>query len=168
MATESFIKIAMAVMFGVFIVTMFAGALYNGSTDATKVQFNTYGQYHNLSALNNGNFSYNNTNNSVSNFELIANNMVQQIADAQTQLNSQNIGDQILGAFGVISSITIGSAQLLLAVMWEGANVILGVSGMSVMLPAPWGTAVYVLGGFVVALFVVFLSIKAIAMLTGR
>ncbi len=159
---------ALAIIFASVLVGIFAVSLYNSSTDVNKVPFNTYQQAKNLSTINNGNFTYSDTNNTESNFLLIAENMQQTLAQATQQANSGNPADVILGAFGVLSALTIGMGQILLGIFIQGWNFLYGLNANLSLLPAPW----YALGvtAFTLAfvLFAVYITFKTIAFITGR
>ena len=110
------------------LVILFTQALNSMTPDT--IVFNTYSEANDLSSLGEENLNYQNytSNNSVTNFQLIANTLEQEIADAQQQLQSEGIAEQITIAFGLISTITIGVLKLFLAVIFESINFLAGIS----------------------------------------
>jgi len=157
------IAIGMMVVFAM--VGMMATAMYDASPDATKTSFQTYKNTRNFSELGEDNLT--NTNSSVSNMQKTAEVMGNKMADAQRALNSDNPVDQVLGAFGLLSAVTIDVIFLLLAVLLDGINFIGGIILNVNALPTPWnmfGT----LGVLGLALFVVFTVFKIAEALTGR
>lgn len=165
MGKISQIAIGMMVVFA--LIGMMATAMYNASPDVNKTQFQTYEEYQNFSELNEENLSLTNSNNSVSNMQRTAEAMANKIADAQRGLSSDNPMDQVLGAFGLLSAITIDVIFLLLAVLLDGVNFIGGIILNVNMLPTPWnmfGT----LGILGIAMFIVYTVFKIGTALTGR
>lgn len=153
---------AIALMFGFFLVTIFGTALYTMSDDVTKAQFENYQEFEDFDELNEENLSYANTENSVSNMQLQAEVIANKIADAQSQLSSNNAYDVIMGAFGVASALTIDVLFLMLAIMMDGVNFISGIASNLAGLESPWNYFAN-LAGLGVALFVVFIVFKTIS-----
>lgn len=152
-------SIALGIMVAFSLVALMASAMYTASTDANKTAFSTYAQYNNFSELNAQNMSYANTNNSVSNMQLAAENIAEKIAGASRDLNSDNPVDKIVGAFGLISALTIDVVVLLLAILMDGVNFIGGIIANIGSLPTPWrefGT----LSGLGVGMFIVYTVFK--------
>lgn len=152
---------AMAGMFAFFLVTMMAASFYNASDDTTKENFTLYRQYEGWSDLDD-NLSVDNTNSTVSNMQLQAEVIANKITDAQVQLSSNDITQQLLGAFGIISALTIDIVFLLLFVMLDGVNFIGGIAFNLSALPTPWNYFA-VFGGFGIALFIVYTVLKIAA-----
>jgi len=153
---------ALASMFALFLITMFAGAMYTASDDATKKDFVGYGEYRNLSELNEGDIPGTNSQNTVTNMQRQSEAIANKIGEAQTQLNSNDITEQLLGAFGIISALTIDVLALLLAVMLDGVNFISGIASNLGNLESPWDKFA-VLGGFGVALFMAWFGFKLVS-----
>lgn len=153
-------KMAMSIMFAVFIVGMFSTALYMESTDENKTEFVDYSERYDQSDINNANLSYDNTNDSVTNFELIANNMQNKIAQAQKDVQEGGV----LEAFGLVTSLTMDIFNLMLAVLFEGANFIAGVVLNINELPTPWNYF-SIFSAFAVALIVVYMALKIVAVI---
>ena len=153
---------AMAGMFTFFVISLLAGAIYVGSTDPDKYEMTPYREYQNWSTLGEDNLTYSNTNNTVSNMQLQAEIIANKIADAQTQLSSGDITQQLLGAFGIISALTIDILFLLLAVMMDGVNLVGGIAYYMSALEAPWNMFA-ILGSLAIALFVVYMVFRLAA-----
>lgn len=153
---------ALAAMFGFFIIAMFAGALYDASSDASKTEFSQYGVYKNWSNLSEDELEYANTENSVSNMQIAAEAIANKIAEAQQQLNSDDITQQLLGAFGILSALSIDVLFLMLAVMMDGLNFVMGTSTNLSHLEPPFNYFAN-LAAFGMALFIVFISFKIAA-----
>lgn len=160
-------SIAIGMMIVFTMVGMMATAMFNASPDTSKSDFDTYEQYQNFSELNEDNLTVSNTENSVSNMQRTAEAMANKMADAQRALNSDNPVEQVLGAFGLLSAVTIDVIFLLLAVLIDGVNFIGGIILNVNMLPTPWNMfgALGVLG---IALFIVYTVFKIAGALTGR
>lgn len=159
------IAIGMMVVFA--LVGLMSSAMFNASSDTNKKEFDTYEQYKNFSELNEDNLSVSNTEDSVSNMQRTAEAMANKIAQAQRDLKSDNPVNQVLGAFGLLSAITIDVIFLLLAVLLDGVNFIGGVILNVSELPTPWNMfgSLGVLG---IAIFIVYTVFKIGAALTGR
>lgn len=158
--------------FGIIFAFTLVGALmlsvWSGSTDPEKVQFQNYTTAKNLSELNTGNLTYEDTQNPESNFLLIVENMNQKLAESNEKANSGNPVDVILGAFGVISAITIGMAQIFLGIFIQGWNFIFGLQANLNYIPGIWkviGTSAFTLA---LVLFSVFVVFKVLEFVTGR
>lgn len=150
---------AIASMFALFLVSMLASAFYTASEDATKEEFEDYGVYENRSDLNVDDLDYNNSQSTVSNLQLASEAMANKIADAQTRLNSNDITEQLLGAFGILSALTIDVIFLMLAMVLDGINFVSGIATNLGNLESPWDKFA-VLGGFGVAIYMVYMMFK--------
>lgn len=152
-------SIAIGVMMTFFLVGMMATSMYQASNDETKRNFTLYQEYQNLSELNEQNLSYANTNNSVSNMQLAAETIANKIAEAQEDINSDDPISQVLGAFGLLSALTIDVLFLLLAILMDGVNFVAGVAFNITLLPTPWNEFGKLIG-VVVGMFVVYTVFK--------
>jgi fumarate reductase subunit D len=152
--------IAMGVMFAFALVFIFATAIETGSNDVNKTHFVQYSQNQNITI--NGSQTGPNSQNSVSNFQKIAEGLLQKLADAQTKLSSNNPADIILGAFGVISALTIDVVLLLISIVFEGGNFIAGLALDVALLPTPWNM-LGSLFGLATAAFVVYATFKVVS-----
>ncbi len=159
------LAIALGMMVVFAMVGMMATAMYDASPDTSKTTFQTYKNTKNFSELGEENLT--NNNDPRSNMQKTAEVMANKMADAQRALNSDNPVDQILGAFGILSAVTIDVIFLLLAVLMDGINFIGGIILNVSALPTPWNMfgALGVLG---IALFMVFTVFKIAEALTGR
>lgn len=160
-------SLALGVMVVFALIGMMASAIYNASPDVNKTTFQKYEQYKNFSQLNEENLSTPNTNDSVSNMQRTAEMMANKMADAQRSLNSNNPVDQVLGAFGLLSAVTIDVMFLLLAVLLDGVNFVGGIMLNVSALPTPWNMfgTLSILG---MAMFIVYTVFKIAEALTGR
>lgn len=154
---------AIAIMVSFFVLGVFSNGLYTGSTDENKTAFVRYGQYESLSGID-ANISGANTNSSISNLQHMSNVMMQKITDAQSDLKSDNPAEQILGAFGLISALTIDVIFLLIGVLLDGANFVWGISANLSLLPPPW-SYFGILASFMAALFIVFMALRIISII---
>jgi len=158
-------NVAFAVVLTFFIVGLVMSAIYTGSTDPSKSEFQLYGQYENLSQIdNNGTISSNNSNNSVSNMQYQALTMMNELSDAQRQLNSQNPAEQLLGAFGTVQAVTLSAGFLLVGIFLDGANFIWGILANLTNLPSPWHYF-GVLAVVVVTLFTIYLAFRIMSLI---
>lgn len=159
---------ALGLIFAFSLVGLLMFSVWAGSTDPNKVQFQNYTTAKNLSELNSGNFTYTDTNDTSGNFLLIIENMNQKLADANEQAQSANPAEVILGAFGVISAITIGMAQIMLGIFIQGWNFIYGLQANINFLPGIWKTIAGTAFALAIVVFGVFVVFKIIEFVAGR
>ena len=158
---------ALAVMFAFFLTTAYLNAMYTASSDATKKQFTSYKEQYPRGDLDQ-NLSIPNTGDSVTNMQLSAQIMSSHIASSFLSWKSQNFEDKLLGAFGLISAMTLDVGGLLLAVLVDGFDFVAGIAfNLSTTLP-PEFTIFATLGAFGMALFVVYIVFRIASALTGR
>ena len=159
---------ALAFMFAFFLTTTFLNAMYEASTDATKRNFEGYSEQYNRSKLgNSSNMSLPNTDSSVSNMQLAAQAMATKIGNSYLAWQSENIEDKLMGAFGLLSAMTLDVGGLLLAILVDGFNFISGIAlNLSALPPEFSGFAA--LGAFGVALFVVYVVFRIASVVIGR
>jgi len=148
-------KMAIGVLFAVFIIGMFGAAMYKESSDATKAQFSDYSMRYDQSDIDNANLSYTNTNDSISNFELIAGNIQNKIAQAQKEVQEGGV----LEAFGLFTSLTMDIVNLMLAVIFEGVNFVAGIVLNIGELPSPWNYF-GIFSAFAITLMVTWMAFK--------
>lgn len=132
-------RTAIAVILAFFIVGMFSGALYDSSPDPDKEEFSGYSQKRDKSEMDFQNVSAQNTENPESNFEEISNNILQSINNARRDLlESGDIGTQILGAFGLATSLVINVLHLMILVIFETVNFVTGIGTNIYNLDPTW------------------------------
>lgn len=158
------LKLVLGIMLCTGLVLMLSAASFRASPDTNKTQFQIYSNAKNLSSIDDENLTYNNTGNPVSNMESISLNMLQKIVEAQKDLNSDNPVDQVLGAFGLASALSIDLVFLFIAVPLDAFNFVAGILLNIASLDSPW-REFGVLGGLVLALLVVYLAFKIAAMI---
>jgi len=155
-------NVAFALMVAFALATMIASAIYTESPDPTKTQFYTYSNAKNISGVDSVNGTMANTQNSVTNMQTASEDIAETLATATQQLSSKDVSEQILGAFGVGSALTIKVAGLLLAILLDGFNFFAGISMNVAHLPTPWNNFANITG-LGLAMFVVFAVFKIAA-----
>ena len=111
---------AFAIIFTFVLFTVFAMAIFDGSTDPNAVPLQNYSGVKNFTNIGTGNFSTTDTGMADQNLMNVMNNINQAIVDYQTQAGGQSQVAQLLSAFGLLAAITIGMAQLLLGIFADG------------------------------------------------
>lgn len=148
-------KIALAVMFTFFIISILATTYYDASPDTGKVAFTNHTQYRNWSELNEENFTYADNGESVSNMQLAAEAIGNTIAEAKADMDSNSITGALEAAFGLTAVLGVNILALLFAILLDGVNFIGGVALNLGSLPTPWNYFANLMG-FAVALFIVY------------
>lgn len=159
----------LALLFAFTLVGLFMGSLMDASTDPQKQEFSRYKEDSPQikSFLDAGNVTYNNTDNTVSNIQLISLNIQQEIATAQRSFQeSTGPLEQITSAFGLLSSLTMEILFLFLAIIAEGANFVAGIGSNISLLPAPWNGVLAIFVGLGTAAMIVYLVLRVVAIYT--
>lgn len=159
------IGLIMALAFGV----MFMTAINSSSSDPDKATFQPYTQQKdtlgilNASGCGSGSFGISqNTNDTASTLTLIGSCMANEIAQSQTDSQQQSPADQLLAAFGLVSSLVLKTIFLVLAVFLEGLNFIFGIFTMVNLLPYPWSIFGNLIG-VAVAIFVIITILRIVS-----
>lgn len=156
-------RAALAIMFVAFVLGIFSTSIYDASPDPTKTQFHLYSEVGNKSSLQTGNLSYTNTNNSVSNLQLISNNIMQAISNSQRDLQSTDAFTQLTAAFGLTSTVILNILVLILGVVLEGINLVAGIGANIVNIPPPWGNVAAMIIPFALAIIIVYLVFRLVS-----
>jgi hypothetical protein len=139
-------NMALGIMVAFFLVGLLNNAIYDSAPDSVTIdglQYNKstlvrYDVYKNKSLLGETNLSYEDTKDSVSNLVLLSETLGNDLTEAQTNLDSQNLDDKLAGAFGIISTVTIGLLKLLIAIVLEASNFFFGLSSNIQSFPQEW------------------------------
>lgn len=148
------LSLGLSAMFAFFLISMLAAAFYDASPDDTKQNFTLYQEKKNWSELD-ANLTMDNSEDVVSNMQLQSEVIANKIGEAQTQLSSGDITQQLLGAFGILSALSIDVLFLLLFIMLDGVNFIGGIGANISLLPTPFNMF-GILVGFAISIFIVY------------
>jgi len=155
---------AMALIFAFFLTTVFLNAMYTASSDATKKQFVAYKSSDEVSQIDANITTEDSVNNMKTSAEILASDMANKVDEWQ----SQSFTDKLLGAFGLIATVTLDVGGLILAVFVDGFNFIAGVSdNLATSLPAEFFIFGR-LGTFGLALFAVYAVFRVASAIIGR
>lgn len=141
------LQIALGVVFVSFILILLSQGAYNTSPDnakSNKTAFanltfysKTYNASNTLNCVGGScNYTYNQTTKPASNLELAATNIMTSIASAS---NAISIGD-LGAAFGNSVKFGYNILVLIFSVLFEGANLVLGIGGIFSNFPSPWNS----------------------------
>ena len=157
-------QLSLGLMFTFLVLGLFFTAMETESPDENKTTFTRYAQYDTGGGelLNEGNVTYQDTNDTITNFEWIAWNMQEGIAGAQQQLLSGSPVDLVLGTYGLITTLIMNTMFVLLAVIVQAVNMVFGIGDNLKNLPAPWMTIGDVFVPFALALVTVYIVYKLI------
>lgn len=158
------LALTLALVFTFMLVGLFSSSIYEASNDQNKTAFISYSEAKPYQA---GNNTYANSGKVTSNLQLAAESMSQQIDVAIADFQSDDIGTKLAGAFGIISTITINTAKILILIVTDGFNFITGINKNLTELPAPW-KYIAIIGNLAIALIAIYGIFKLVSYVSGR